>query len=112
MKPDAQTVEELARRLAGIVDSALPDSASRMKTDFQDNARAALQGALAKMELVTREEYDVQAAVLQRTRSRLHDLEARLRVLETSLSPDQPANADTAGGNRADTHPGHDESNH
>jgi len=50
--------------------------------DVERNARAALTGLFARMDLVTREEFDVQREVLARTRERLAELERRLAALE------------------------------
>lgn len=50
--------------------------------DFETNLRAMLASAFAKLDLVTREEFDVQAAVLARTREKLGRLEARLAEFE------------------------------
>lgn len=53
--------------------------------EVDKNLRAALTAALAKLDLVTREELDVQAAVLARTRARLEDLEKQVAELEKLL---------------------------
>lgn len=53
--------------------------------EVEKNLRAALTAALAKLDLVTREELDVQAAVLARTRARLEDLEKQVAEMEKSL---------------------------
>lgn len=52
--------------------------------DIEKNAKAMLGGALGKLDLVTREEFEVQAAVLARTRQRLEALEAQVRELEAA----------------------------
>lgn len=51
--------------------------------DIEKNVRAVLQGAFAKLDLVTREEFDVQAEVLARTRAKLEALEAKVAALES-----------------------------
>ena len=79
MKLDPRQLEDLARRLA----ESLPEGLSLMKRDVEQNFRAVLQAGLAKLDLVSRQEFDVQAGVLQRTRERLEALEARLRQLES-----------------------------
>jgi ubiquinone biosynthesis accessory factor UbiK len=56
--------------------------------DIEKNLRAALAGLFAKLDLVTREELDVQTAVLQRAQERLLELETRLVRLETPPAPD------------------------
>ena len=50
--------------------------------DLEKNLRALVQSALGRLDLVTREEYDVQREVLARTRAKLEELEARLAELE------------------------------
>lgn len=70
-------LNELASRLAEL-------AKSHPARDLERNARALLAGSLAKLELVTREEYDVQAQVLARTREKLAALEARVAQMEAS----------------------------
>jgi len=77
---DPRLIEDLARRLAGSV----PESMQALRRDLEQNFKGVLQAGLAKFEIVTREEFDVQAAVLRRTREKLEQLESRLRELETS----------------------------
>ncbi len=60
------------------ISDALPPGAAELKSDFEKNARGAVQGALAKMDLVTREEFDIQVALLERTREKLDRLEKLL----------------------------------
>jgi ubiquinone biosynthesis accessory factor UbiK len=52
--------------------------------DFEKNSRAMLSSVFAKMDLVTREEFDVQTEVLKRTREKLAELEVKLAALEKS----------------------------
>ena len=73
-----QTIEELARRLA----DALPDSVRAVRKDAEENFRSVLKSGLEKLDLVTREEFDVQEAVLQRTREKLDALAKKLEDLE------------------------------
>lgn len=56
--------------------------ASGPAKDFEKNARALLAQGFAKLDLVTREEFDIQAAMLDRTREKLTALEARVAALE------------------------------
>ncbi len=56
--------------------------ASSPARDFEKNARALLAQGFAKLDLVTREEFDVQAELLSRTRQKLEALEARVAALE------------------------------
>ncbi len=78
MDPKKPNIDELARRLA----DALPGGLKALRADAEQNFRAVLQAGLSRLDLVTREEFDVQAAVLQRTREKLAALEARLAALE------------------------------
>lgn len=78
MQPKTPNIDELARRLV----DALPGGLKALQADAEQNFRAVLQAGLTRLDLVTREEFDVQAAVLKRTREKLAALEARLAVLE------------------------------
>lgn len=64
----------------------LPDDLKQAKQDIEKNMKAALSATLARMDLVTREEFDVQSELLARTRALLQDLEARLARLEAELA--------------------------
>jgi ubiquinone biosynthesis accessory factor UbiK len=81
MTLDPKVFDELAKKLADAVPTGLRD----LQADAERNFKAVLQSAFAKLELVTREEFDVQSAVLSRTRERLEELAARLKELETAL---------------------------
>jgi ubiquinone biosynthesis accessory factor UbiK len=85
MNPKTPNIDELARRLA----EALPGGLKTLQADAEQNFRAVLQAGLSRLDLVTREEFDVQAAVLKRTREKLEALEARLAALESRPDPDQ-----------------------
>lgn len=78
MIPDPKTLDDLARRLA----ESLPSGLASLRDDLEDNFRAVLQAGLARLDLVTRQEFDVQAGVLKRTRERLEELDKRLKELE------------------------------
>ncbi|MCF6254917.1 MAG: accessory factor UbiK family protein [Gammaproteobacteria bacterium] len=78
---DPKKLDELAR---GVLDK-LPAGFQTLQQDMEKNLRAALQAALTKMELVTRDEFEVQSAVLQRSREKLEALEARVAELEKQL---------------------------
>ncbi len=76
---------------AGIA-AALPPGIGQLQADLEQTIRAAVTAALARMDLVTREEFDVQSAVLARTRARLEALEQKVLALEEQLldPPDSP----------------------
>ena len=80
---DLNSIDELARRLSGLVPPGLRES----REDIQENFKAVLQSGLAKLDLVTREEFEVQRAVLLRTREKLEALEAQVRQIEAQSAP-------------------------
>lgn len=85
---------------------ALTDQASRLlggdalppRQEFESQFRTLLQGAFSRLDLVSREEFDTQMAVLARTRAKVDALEARLGELEARLAPAEasPATPDQA----------------
>ncbi|HEY8520275.1 MAG TPA: accessory factor UbiK family protein [Gammaproteobacteria bacterium] len=79
-------LDELARQLA----QSVPQNLKVLGEDLERNFKALLKSGLERMEVVTREEFDVQRAVLERTREKLEALEARLAELEKSLSDKSP----------------------
>jgi len=79
------SVDELIERVM----SALPNDVQQIKTDFEQQLRQAMNTAFSRMDLVTREEFDVQAALLARTRERLEELLERLEELESQQAGTQ-----------------------
>jgi BMFP domain-containing protein YqiC len=76
-------LDDLARRLA----DSVPESVRAFGRDLEGNFKAVLQSQLSKLDLVTRQDFDVQTAILQRTQGKLAALEARLKDIEAKLSP-------------------------
>ena len=72
------SLDELARRLA----ESVPEGVRAAGADLEKNFRGLLQSGFSRMDLVTREEFEIQAGVLARTREKLEALEARLAELE------------------------------
>ncbi len=66
--------------------ATLPPGAGILKEDLENNLRAALHSAFDKLELVTREEFEVQAQVLARSRAKLEQLEKTVAALESKLN--------------------------
>ena len=64
----------------------LPEDLRTYKNDMEKNLRAAMNATFARMDLVTREEFDVQTALLSKTRELLQELEAKVGELEEKLS--------------------------
>ena len=84
MKPGSEnfTLDDLARKLADVI----PENLRGIGEDLQRNLKSTLRSGLERMDLVTREEFDVQTRLLQRTREKLETLEARVAELESQMS--------------------------
>jgi BMFP domain-containing protein YqiC len=80
---NSTSLDDLARRLA----EAVPESVRSLGRDMEGNFKAVLQAQLSKLDLVSRHEFDVQAALLARTQATLSTLEARVKELEAKLAP-------------------------
>ena len=78
---DLAQLDDLARRLSGLVPPAMREG----REELQQNFKSVLQSGLARLDLVTREEFDVQRAVLLRTREKLEALERLVATLEAQL---------------------------
>jgi BMFP domain-containing protein YqiC len=72
---DPKMLEELSARLSALI-------AASPAADIEKNARALLSGFFTRLDLVSREEFDIQASLLQRTREKLDALEERVARLE------------------------------
>ena len=77
---DPKLFDDISRRVAG----NLPPGLQTLQDDLQRNLRSGIESALGKLNLVTREEFEVQQAVLLRTREKLKALEARVAELEAA----------------------------
>lgn len=78
---DPKILDDLAKRLA----DALPSGIRDLQRDVEKNFRAVLQAGFSKLDLVTREEFEVQAALLNRTRSKVDALEKQVADMESVL---------------------------
>jgi BMFP domain-containing protein YqiC len=77
---NSKTLDDLAARIG----KAIEDSPAK---DIEKNVKALLQGGLARLDLVTRAEFETQAAVLLKTREKLERMEARVAELEARFAP-------------------------
>ena len=75
-------IPEAVNQLLGSVAKAMPEG---LTADVEKNVRAAMSAAFERMDLVTREELDVQKAVLARTREKLEQLEKQVQALSARL---------------------------
>ena len=78
---DDKLLDDIAKR----VSKAMPASAKAVQADLEKNLRAAAQSVFAKLDLVTREEFDVQSKVLARSREKIERLEKQVAALEARL---------------------------
>ena len=78
---DNQTINQLSEKIHAL----LPPGLQQAKEDFEARLKLLLQQQLANYEMVSREEFELQARVLQRTRKKLEIIEARLKELDKSL---------------------------
>lgn len=74
-------IDDLTHKILG----AMPQGVRQIQEDVEKNVRMGVQMVLEKMDLVTREEFDVQKAVLERTREKVDRLETQVRELEARL---------------------------
>lgn len=84
---DLNHIDDLARRLSSLVPPGLREG----REELQQNFKSVLQSGLAKLDLVTREEFEVQRAVLLRTREKLEALQRTVEELEARLGADATA---------------------
>ena len=78
---DNQTINQLSDKISEL----LPPGLQQVKADFDTRLKQLLQQQLASLEMVSREEFDIQARVLERTRVKLEAIEAKLKELEKTL---------------------------
>lgn len=78
-------IKERIEAILTDVSNALPEDLQFFKKDIEKNLRATLNATFSKMELVTREEFDIQTASLQRTRTQLDALQEKLSAMEKQL---------------------------
>ena len=79
---DPKKLEEIAKNIS----DAIPAGVKSMAGEAEGKVKQVLQAQLSKLDLVTREEFDVQSQVLIRTREKLTELEAKVSLLEQQLS--------------------------
>ncbi len=77
---EPKMLDDLARKLA----DSIPTGVRELQQDLEKNLHATLQSAFGKLDLVTREEFEVQSTLLARTRAKLDALEAQIAALEQS----------------------------
>ena len=79
---NAKKIEEIAKQ----VSESIPPGLKNMANEFEDKAKTVLQSKLSQLDVVTREEFDVQTQVLIKTRVKIAELEAKLAALEEKIA--------------------------
>ena len=77
---DLKMIESMSERIGAL----LPADVGALRSEFKTNVKALLEASLTRMDVVTREEFDAQSALLRRTREKLDKLEKQLAELEGS----------------------------
>jgi ubiquinone biosynthesis accessory factor UbiK len=90
---DSMRIDEIARRLF----ESVPPAVRTVQRDLENNFRAVLRASLTKLDLVSRDEFDAQMRVLERTRTRLEELEKRVSELDGGAPAIQPDGTDLHG---------------
>ncbi|MDH5544190.1 MAG: accessory factor UbiK family protein [Gammaproteobacteria bacterium] len=75
---DPKILDDIAKKFS----DALPGGLKDLQADLEKNVRSAVQGGLSRLDLVTREEFEVQSQVLAKTRAKLEALERQIEALE------------------------------
>lgn len=78
---DTKFIDDTVKRLS----ESLPPGLNKFKKDLEKNFRAILQSMLTKLDLVTRDEFDIQKKVLTKTRNKLNAIEKQMVYLETQI---------------------------
>ncbi|EAS62554.1 cytoplasmic protein [Photobacterium angustum] len=87
---DPKKLEQVAKQ----IQDAMPQPVKELGNDVEQKVRQVIQAQLGKLDVVNREEFDVQTQVLLRTRQKLNDLEQKMAELEAKL--DAEAKSDNA----------------
>ena len=77
---DLKSIETMSERIGAL----LPSDLGALRAEFKTNVKALLEASLTRMDVVTREEFDAQSALLRRTREKLDRLEQQLDALESN----------------------------
>src|SRR5882724_8473901 len=96
---DTPRIDEIARRML----ESVPPGLRAVQKDLETNFRAVLRASLTKLDLVSRDEFDAQMRVLERTRARLEELERRIAALDgrSAEGTEGTEDASAAGGTQA-----------
>lgn len=79
-------IEQLVNRLGQQFGERLPANLRGVRSELESNLKMLLRDALSRMELLTRDEFDIQQELLARTRGRVEALEQQIKTLEAQLT--------------------------
>jgi BMFP domain-containing protein YqiC len=85
--PNKKDIEASIHQAIQQAAKLVPDDMTRFQEDVEKNLKAALQSAFSNMDLVSREEFDIQSELLSRTRELLEELEKKISELEQAKEP-------------------------
>ena len=77
--------EEFAQKVGNRIESLLPSGLSESRKELHNNIKSILSESLSKLDVVSREDFDIQQAILAKTRQKLETLEQRVQQLEAQL---------------------------
>jgi len=77
-KIDPKNIDDIAKKIKGV----LPESLKSSKEEMQKTLKSGAEGVFQKLDLVSREEYDIQVSLLQKCQKKIDELEAKLSELE------------------------------
>ncbi len=82
MKFDTESLDQTVSEIVRKISTAIPEDLKIAKEELEKNARATLEGVFQRLDLITREEFDVQVILLSKSQRRVKELEQRIRELE------------------------------
>ncbi len=85
MKFDAEALDQTVSEIVRKISAAVPEDLKTAKQGLEKNARATVEGAFQRLDLVTREEFDVQVMLLSKSQQRIKELEQRINELEEAI---------------------------
>ncbi|MEM7402288.1 MAG: accessory factor UbiK family protein [Pseudomonadota bacterium] len=85
MKIDTESLDRAVNEIVSKISAVIPEDLKSANQGLEKNARATVEGAFQKLDLVTREEFDVQVMLLSKSQQRVKELEQRLSQLEESI---------------------------
>ncbi|MGH1537360.1 MAG: accessory factor UbiK family protein [Gammaproteobacteria bacterium] len=86
MKINTEGLDKAVSDIVSKISAAVPEDLKSAKQGLEKNARATVEGAFQRLDLVTREEFDVQVTLLSKSQQRVKELEQRINELEKIIN--------------------------